>query len=59
MKIKFKASGKRDYMGFQWFKAYNENNEPILQQGVHLAYHAIDENHAHAMHNQINKLKHV
>lgn len=55
MKIKFKASGKRDYAGFQWYKAYDENNQPVMERGVHLAYHAVNTEHALAMHNQLNK----
>ena len=56
MKIKFKPSGKRDYAGFQWYKAYDENDQPIMERGVHLAYHANDAEHALAMYNQLNKL---
>ena len=59
MKIKFKPSGKRDYAGFQWYKAYDENNQPIMERGVHLAYHAVNTEHALAIYNQLNKLKHV
>jgi hypothetical protein len=53
MKIKFKPIGRRDYMDFQWYGAYDENNNPIYVQGEHLSFQAKDETHAMRMYNQI------
>jgi hypothetical protein len=45
--IKFKAQGRKDYMGFQWFQC-SENG---------VKYKALDAAHALAMYNQLNKKK--
>jgi hypothetical protein len=57
MKIKFKPSGKRNCDELLWHKAYDENNQPIMEQGTHLAYHAIDDEHALFKHNQYISIK--
>lgn len=57
MKTHFKPTGKKDYAGFQWFKAYNENGLPIMEQGVHVKYKALDINHAYAMHKQLTEIR--
>ena len=49
----FKAISKEDYMGFTWYGAY-ENGKPVLVGGEQLAYHALDEGHANAIHKQFN-----
>lgn len=43
-KIKFKAQGRKDYMGFQWFVC-NING---------VKYKALDAEHALAIYNQLN-----
>jgi hypothetical protein len=42
--IKFKAVGRKDYMGFQWFQC-SENG---------VKYKALDASHALEMYNQLN-----
>ncbi len=54
--ITFKKAGRADYMGFTWFKVY-VNGSPLMEQGVHLSYHAFNEDHALKMHNQLMKTK--
>ena len=44
----FKAQGRKDYMGFQWYKC--------IVDGVEVRkYHALDADHALRMYNQLNK----
>lgn len=50
--MEFKQLGRKNYMGFAWFGAYI-NGEKVMMQGVHLSYHALDENHAERMHKQL------
>ena len=54
--ITFKKAGRADYMGFAWFKVY-VNESPLMEQGVHLSYHAFNEDHALKMHNQLMKTR--
>lgn len=51
-KVDFKAHGRRDEHGF-WFYTYlMESKEPVLKDGVHLAYNAMNIGHARQMHAQ-------
>ena len=52
--VTFKRASKYDYMGFAWFGLY-EDGKAVLEQGVHIQYHALDISHAMQMHNQISK----
>lgn len=45
----FRKTGRKDYMGFNWFAVYL-NGKPVMEQGVHLKYHALDMDHAREMH---------
>jgi hypothetical protein len=46
--MSFKAQGRKDYMGFQWYKC--------IVDGVEVRkYHALDADHALRMYNQLNK----
>ena len=46
--VVFKAQGRKDYMGFQWFQC--------IVDGVKVRkYHALDADHALRMYNQLNK----
>jgi hypothetical protein len=46
-KVEFKAVGRKDYMGFQWFQC-SENG---------VKYKALDASHALEMYNQLNNIK--
>lgn len=54
--ITFKQLGRRGYMGFAWFHAYDTNGQPIMKRGVHLGYNATDAHHAMEMHKQMTAL---
>jgi len=48
--IEFKAVGRKDFMGFQWYK--------VIVGGVEVCkYHAQDADHARRMYNQLNNIK--
>lgn len=50
--MKFKPVGKTDYMGFRWYFVYNQDGSPVIIRDTHLAYHAMDKEHAQRMHEQ-------
>ena len=50
--VTFEKAGKADYMGFAWFKVYM-NESPLIEQGIHLSYLALNKEHASKMHNQL------
>ena len=46
--VRFKAQGRKDYMGFQWYKC--------IVDGVEVCkYHALDASHALRMYNQLKQ----
>lgn len=55
--ISFKAKGRADFMGFKWYYAYDAQGNPILENGIHLAYKATDAAHASRMHDQITSIR--
>lgn len=56
MNVTFKRKGRTDYMGFTWFSVYVDG-QPLMKDGVHVAYHCLDKEHAMAVHMEINKTK--
>lgn len=51
-----KKQGRNDYMGFAWFALYCDG-APVIEQGTHVAYKALDANHALRIHQQLSRVR--
>jgi len=51
-----KHSNRIDYTGRSWYFLYKDD-QPVMEKGTHVAYHALDENHALAMHTQLEEIR--
>lgn len=53
---RFEKEGKPDDMGLTWYAVY-EGDQPVMQDGEHLKYKALDYEHAELIHEKYSKLK--